>query len=111
MTDTTLTPASDQSLASAPAAPAPEQADIHLPDDVSALLDEATAAGHGIVLDPTATSIRSVDHTGATVREVQWAEAGAWSLRVFRGVSQAVAAGQQAQEKSSAGWPEEGERP
>jgi hypothetical protein len=78
-----------------------DSADILLPDDVSALLDEATTAGHGIVLDPTATSIRSVDHTGATVREVQWAQAGAWSLRVFRGVSQAINAGQ-AQERESA---------
>jgi hypothetical protein len=92
MSDTTPTPAPDQP---------PASADILLPDDVSALLDEATAAGHGIVLDPTATSIRSVDHTGATVREVQWAQAGAWSLRVFRGVSRAINAGQ-AQERESA---------
>ncbi len=68
--------------------PSPEPVSpLVVPDDINALLDEASIEGGPLSAKPTATSVQLVDRaTGTVIREVQWDRAGEWANNVLRTV-------------------------
>lgn len=68
-----------------------DPAELTPPPDLAALVDQAYANGHNLLIDVKQPVIRMVSQQGGVLAEVWWADAPKWFANILRNVMASTA--------------------